>query len=169
VKYIVTINEREFEIDITDVGEQPAISIDGKPIETSVISGKNQHHFLMLLNAKSYDAEVFRNNGEVCVFLHGREFDCTVEDQRLVAIRRAAGLKVEVGRKELHAPMPGLVVRILRAVGDVVKKGDPLLVVEAMKMENELKSPADGRIEEIHAIVGKPADKGAVLVTFAAK
>lgn len=169
MKYIVTINEREFQVDITDVGEQPAIVLDGKTIATSVISGKNQRQFLMLLDDKSYDAEVFRNNGELCVFLHGREFDCTVEDQRLVAIRRAAGLKVDGGKKELHAPMPGLVVRILKAVGDVVKKGDPLLVVEAMKMENELKSPTDGTIESIHALVGKPVDKGAVLVTFTAK
>jgi biotin carboxyl carrier protein len=166
VKYIVSINEKEYEIDIRDEGDQPMIVVNGRKLTTSVISGKNQHQFLMLLDAKSYDAEVFRNNDEVCVFLHGREFDCTVEDQRLVAIRKAAGLKSLTGKKELHAPMPGLVMRILKAPGESVRKGDPLMVVEAMKMENELKSPTDGTIDKIHALVGKPVDKGAILMTF---
>ena len=166
MKYIVTINEREYEVAIDDLGEKLAIAVNGKALESNVISGKNQHHFLMLLDSKAYDAEVFRDNGNTCVFLHGREFDCLVEDQRLVAIRKAAGLRTDAGKRELHAPMPGLVMRILKSVGDTVKKGDPLLVVEAMKMENELKSPSEGSIKEIHAVVGKAVDKGAVLITF---
>ncbi|MGB5105645.1 MAG: biotin/lipoyl-containing protein [Candidatus Zixiibacteriota bacterium] len=165
--YIVTINDKEFEVAIADAGDLLAISINGKSVDTSVVSGKNEHHFLMLLNSKSYDAEVFRDNGNTCVFLHGREFDCMVEDQRLVAIRRAAGLRADSGKRELHAPMPGLVMRILKSVGDSVKKGEPLLVVEAMKMENELKSPCDGVVQDIQAVVGKAVDKGAVLVIFA--
>ncbi len=166
MRYIVSIGENKYDIDIRDVGEQQAIKVDGRAVSSSIISGKNQHHFLMLLDAKSYDAEVFRNDGEICVFLHGREFYCNVEDQRLAEIRKAAGLKSIDSKRELHAPMPGLVMRILRQPGDVVKKGDPLLVVEAMKMENELKSPTDGTIVKIDAVVGKPVDKGAVLVTF---
>lgn len=166
MKYIVTINEKEYEVAIDDLGERLSIAVDGQPMNSSVVSGKNQHHFLMLLNSKAYDAEVFREYGNTCVFLHGREFDCLVEDQRLVAIRKAAGLRSDSGKRELHAPMPGLVMRILKSAGDTVVKGDPLLVVEAMKMENELKSPSDGTIMEIHAVVGKPVDKGAVLVTF---
>lgn len=166
MKYVVTTDGREYEIEIRDEGDQPTIVVDGKVMESTIIAESNQHHFLMLLDSMSYDAEVFRNNDEVRVCLHGREFDCVVEDQRLVAIRRAAGLRSDTGKKDLHAPMPGLVMRLLKAVGDRVKKGDPLLVVEAMKMENELKSPADGIIENIYAVVGKPVDKGAVLVTF---
>ncbi len=166
MKYIVTINEREYDIDIRDIGDELAISVDGGELSTSVVSGDNRHQFLMLLDKKSYDTEVFRNNGAISVFLHGREFDCVVEDQRLVAIRKAAGIKLDAGKKELHAPMPGLVMRILKSVGDKVRKGDPLLVVEAMKMENELKAPTDGTIREIHVAVGKPVDKGAVLIAF---
>lgn len=166
MKYIVTIDEKEFEIDIRDTGNELAIAVDGRELTTSIVSGDIRHQFLMLLDAKSYDTEVFEADRGVAVFLHGREFGCTVEDQRLVAIRKAAGIKLDTGRKDLHAPMPGLVMRILKSVGDKVKKGDPLLVVEAMKMENELKSPTDGVIREILAIVGKPVDKGAVLVSF---
>ncbi len=166
MKYVVTISGKEYEIDIRDSGDELAIEIDGQRLATSVISGDNRHQFLMLLDAKSYDTEVFRSNGDVSVFLHGREFVCNVEDQRLVAIRRAAGIKLDTGKKELHAPMPGLVMRILKSVGDRVRKGDPLLVVEAMKMENELKAPTDGTIREIYAVIGKPVDKGEVLIAF---
>ncbi|MBK7090609.1 MAG: acetyl-CoA carboxylase biotin carboxyl carrier protein subunit [bacterium] len=166
MKYVVTIDAKEFEVDIQDAGDELSVAVDGKSLATSIESGANNHQFLMLLDAKSYDTEVFKSDDGVAVFLHGREFDCTVEDQRLVAIRKAAGIKLETGRKELYAPMPGLVMRILKSAGDKVKKGEPLLVVEAMKMENELKSPTDGVIREVHAVVGKPIDKGAVLVSF---
>ncbi len=166
MKYVVTIGEQEFEIDIREDGDGVAVSVDGKSLSTSIVSDKEDHRFLMLLDAKAYDTEVFRDNGETNVLLHGREFGCVVEDQRLVAIRKAAGVTTGAARKELHAPMPGLVVKVLREVGSTVKKGEPLLVVEAMKMENELKSPSDGVIKEIAAIVGKPVEKGALLVTF---
>lgn len=166
MKYVVTISEKEYEIAIRDNGDDLAIAVDGRDLSTSVISGDNRHQFLMLLDKKSYDTEVFKSNGNLSVFLHGREFDCVVEDQRLVAIRKAAGIKLDTGKKELHAPMPGLVMRVLKSVGDNVRKGDALIVVEAMKMENELKAPTDGTIREIHAVVGRPVDKGAVLITF---
>ena len=66
----------------------------------------------------------------------------------------------------VKAPMPGLIVRLLKNVGDTVTKGERLLIIEAMKMENELKSPIAGRIKEIHVAVGRPVDKGQVLVTL---
>ncbi len=166
MKYVVTVGEREFEVDIREDGGAVEVVVNGKALNTRIVADKEDHRFLMLLEAKSYDTEVFRNNGETNVLLHGREFGCVVEDQRLVAIRKAAGVTGGAARKELHAPMPGLVVKILREVGSQVKKGEPLLVVEAMKMENELKSPSDGVIREIAATVGKPVEKGALLVTF---
>jgi biotin carboxyl carrier protein len=166
MKYVVTVNTRQFDIDITENGEGYDISLDGKRCQTSIVNDQTDRRFLMLLDSQSYDTEVFRGNGSSRVFLHGREFECRVEDQRLAAIRRVAGINLPSETKDLHAPMPGLVVKILRAVGEKVRKGEPLLVVEAMKMENELKSPTDGTIKEIAAVVGRPVDKGAVLVKF---
>lgn len=166
MRYIVTIGDKEFDVDINDGAKGPAVTLDGKALTTSIVRDHGDHRFLLLLDAKAYDAEVFATNGEKCVLLHGREFDCRIEDQRLAAIRKAAGVKIGAARKELHAPMPGLVVKILHGAGEAVKKGQPLLVVEAMKMENELKSPTEGVIAEVHAVTGKPVEKGALLVTF---
>lgn len=166
MRYIVTIGDREFDVDVSDAANGPVVTVNGRALTTSIVRDQDDHRFLLLLDAKAYDAEVFASNGEKCVLLHGRGFDCRIEDQRLVAIRKAAGVKIGAARKELHAPMPGLVVKILHRAGEVIKKGQPLLVVEAMKMENELKSPTDGVIAEVHAVAGRPVEKGALLVTF---
>lgn len=166
MKYVVSIGDREFAVEISESSGKLTAAVEGRTLDTSVVIEPERHRFLMLLDAQSYDAEVFAANGAVSVFMHGREFDCRVEDQRLADIRRTAGVAARSTSNELRAPMPGLVVRILHAPGDTIRKGQPLLVVEAMKMENELKAPADGTIREIHAAVGKPVEKGALLVTF---
>jgi pyruvate carboxylase subunit B len=68
------------------------------------------------------------------------------------------------GPAPLVAPMPGLVVRVETSVGEVVQAGQPLVVMEAMKMENELRSPATGTVSAIKAVVGQAVEKGAVLI-----
>jgi biotin carboxyl carrier protein len=67
----------------------------------------------------------------------------------------------------LKAPMPGLVLEVRVKVGDSVKKGDPLLVLEAMKMENILKSPADGIIQKVHVQKSAAVEKNQTLINFA--
>jgi biotin carboxyl carrier protein len=67
---------------------------------------------------------------------------------------------------EVKAPMPGMVLKILVKDGDEVKKGDPLLVLEAMKMENILKSPTDGVIKKIAAVTGVAVEKNQLLIQF---
>ena len=72
------------------------------------------------------------------------------------------------GPATLRAPMPGKVVKVLCQPGDAVKAGQGLLVIEAMKMENELKAAGPGVVEQVHATPGQAVEKGAVLVTFRA-
>jgi|WetSurMetagenome_2_1015567.scaffolds.fasta_scaffold494750_2 biotin carboxyl carrier protein len=166
MKYIVTINELPLTVDIKEESGTLRIVVDGRPMDNSVVSDQTHHRLLMLLDSRSFDAEVYRSNGTTSVLLAGREFPCIVEDERLVSIRKQAGLAAGSSDTMIKAPMPGLVVRILKNVGDTVAKGERLLIVEAMKMENELKSPIAGKIKEIHAEVGRPVDKGQVLITL---
>jgi biotin carboxyl carrier protein len=67
---------------------------------------------------------------------------------------------------ELKAPMPGLVLNIVVKEGDSISKGDALLVLEAMKMENNIKSPTDGIIKKIHAVKGNAVEKNQLLISF---
>jgi biotin carboxyl carrier protein len=166
MKYLVTINDQPLTVDISEQAGELRIMVNGRPITNSVVTDQEHHRLLMLLDSRSFDAEVYRSNGVTSVLLAGREFPCIVEDERLVSIHRQAGL-TQTGRDtEVKAPMPGLIVRLLKDVGDTVTKGESLLIVEAMKMENELKSTISGKVKEIHIQIGRPVDKGQLLITL---
>lgn len=166
MKYLVTINDQPLTVEISEQAGELQIMVDGKPMSSSVVTDQAHHRLLMLLDSRSFDAEVYRSNGATSVLLAGREFPCIVEDERLVSIHRQAGLITTGHDTEVKAPMPGLIVRLLKNVGDTVTKGERLLIVEAMKMENELKSPIAGRVKEFHVAIGRPVDKGQALVTL---
>jgi biotin carboxyl carrier protein len=93
----------------------------------------------------------------------GQRYGFAVEDPRSLQGRRGAGAGTEGPRPE-KAPMPGRVVRLLAAVGDQVEEGQGVVVIEAMKMQNELKSPKAGRVVRVGASVGDTVASGDVLV-----
>jgi pyruvate carboxylase subunit B len=106
--------------------------------------------------------------GSYTLWVDGWRFEVDALDERTRTIRDlTAAAAANAGPAPLVAPMPGLVVRVLVAVGDVVTAGTPLVVMEAMKMENELRAPSDGTVSAIHATPGAPVNKGAVLVQLA--
>jgi pyruvate carboxylase len=99
--------------------------------------------------------------------LDGVRADVEVLDRGEEAIRRARQASGRVaGPRPLKAPMPGLVVRVEVAPGDEVRAGQGLVIVEAMKMENELKAEAPGRVKAVHVVPGVAVEKDAVLVEF---
>lgn len=166
MKYVVNVNGLPIAVEIAEESGELRIEVDGKPVANSVVSDQSHHRLLMILDSRSFDAEVYHAYGTTSVLLAGREFSCIVEDERLASIRNQAGLTSASAETHIKAPMPGLVVKVLKTAGDFVVKGERLLIVEAMKMENELKAPITGRIKEIHAEIGRPVDKGQVLITL---
>lgn len=102
--------------------------------------------------------------------VRGRTFDVTVEDERARALRaladRSAG---ERGPRELRAPMPGLITRVLAEAGRRVDAGDGLVVIEAMKMENELRAREPGTVAGVEVRPGDVVDRDQVLVTLEAE
>ena len=97
------------------------------------------------------------------VWIGGRRFGFEVADPRSLQGRRGAGASVD-GPRAVKAPMPGRVVRVLVAVGDEVAEGAGVVVIEAMKMQNELKSPKVGRVARVAIAVGDTVGSGEVLV-----
>jgi biotin carboxyl carrier protein len=164
--YKTSVNKKfEFEIDTSDDQikvDQQLVDIDYKMIS------RNKYH--VLYNHSSYTVElVLDNNGEKrsVIKVNGTEYEIEVEneyDQMLINL----GLKGLVQSKllEVKAPMPGLVLNVLVEHGQVINKGDNLLVLEAMKMENMIKSITSGKIKEIKCGIGDKVEKNQVLILF---
>jgi len=126
--------------------------------------------FHIIKNNKSYTAEVLKANHEEKSFVirvNGNKYTVSVKDKyddllEELGIDTSSASKV----KEMKAPMPGLVVDVRVKEGDTVKKGDALVVLQAMKMENILKSPADVIIKKIHIKKDDTIEKNKILISF---
>ena len=120
--------------------------------------------YSILLDGRSYDVQVERAPGQLVVVLQGHRFEVVVHDPRRWS-RNSAGRHAE-GVQTVVAPMPGKVVRVLVAPGDFVEAGQGLLVVEAMKMQNEMKAARPGRVLTMTAKEGATVTAGEVLATI---
>jgi acetyl/propionyl-CoA carboxylase alpha subunit len=126
--------------------------------------------FHLIKNNTSYTAEVLNVNRQEKNFIirvNGNKYTVGLKDKyddllKELGIDNTAAIKV----KEMKAPMPGLVVEVRVSEGDLVKKGDPLLVLQAMKMENILKSPGETIIKKIHVKKDNTVEKNQLLISF---
>ena len=147
MKYITTIDDKEFLVEIID---DRHVSVDGKIIEVDFESVRSQPVFSLIVDGKSYEAYVYDGEEDLEVLIKGRLYHSRVEDERERRLRAASGGGVvDSGIFHLKAPMPGLVVSVSVEEGQEVKKGDVLLILESMKMQNELKCPRDGIVGRI--------------------
>ena len=119
--------------------------------------------FSVILDGESYEVRVTpQSDGRLTLHSGNREFAAGVIDPRAWRGRRHSGVEAE-GRQQIMAPMPGKVVRVLVRAGEKVEAGQGLVVVEAMKMQNEIRSPKSGTVERLMAKVGEPVNAGEVL------
>ena len=147
-----------------------AVTLNGQPFLWDIAPlGEGRYH--VLYQSKSYNAELVSADYTAKVFvlkINGQRVELQAKD-RFDQLLDRLGLSDASARKvnELKAPMPGLIIDIRVQPGQAVQKGDPLLVLEAMKMENILKAPADGVVASIKAVLRANVTKGQVLVQFA--
>ena len=127
--------------------------------------------FQVLHGGRSYDAEVVSADYAAKQFvlkINGQRIELSAKDRfDLLLERLGLSAAVAVQVNELKAPMPGLIVDVRVQPGQIVQKGDPLLVLEAMKMENILKAPADGTVSAVKVSLRDNVQKGQLLVQFA--
>ena len=120
--------------------------------------------YSVLLDGLSYEARVEERPGMLVVVSDGYRFEIDVRDPR--RLRRGGAGRGADGVQTISAPMPGKVVRVLVSAGDTVEAGQGLLVVEAMKMQNELKSPRAGKVLLVATKEGATVTPGEILVTI---
>jgi biotin carboxyl carrier protein len=163
MKYITNIDGKEFTVEIID---EKHVSVNGQVLEVDFESVSGQPVYSLLINGKSYEGYVYPDEQKWQVLLHGRLFQAEVEDEREKRLRAAAGAGVaEGGEFHLKAPMPGMVVAIPVAEGQTVKKGQVLLILESMKMQNELKAPKDGTVSRIRVKAGETVEQKQTLLS----
>ncbi|MBN8581332.1 MAG: biotin/lipoyl-binding protein [Anaerolineae bacterium] len=164
MKYVTTIDGKEFVIEVVDerhvrVGDRLL------PVDFQSVSG--QPVYSLIVDGKSYESFVYQGDEDWEVLLRGRQFQVKVEDEREKRLKAAAGGGVvEGGEFHLKAPMPGLVVAISVSEGQEVKKGQVLVILESMKMQNELKSPRDGTISHIKVKAGESVEQKQILLNL---
>jgi biotin carboxyl carrier protein len=135
-------------------------SVDGRPVEADAIR-ISPGGYSILIGGRSLEVTAEHASNGLLLRTNGREYQVEVIDPRSWRRGRGAGIELE-GRQQLVAPMPGKIVRVLVAVGEKVDAGQALLVIEAMKMQNEIRSPKTGSVERL-AHEGQTVKAGEVL------
>lgn len=166
MRYFVTIQDRTIEVDLS--GDVPVIDGRELDVDLEAVSDGPLRHLLVDGSGHTLVARPGADRGAWDIHLDGHHFpDVRVVDERTKAIRAVTGESAAAkGPKPLRAPMPGLVVRVEVEEGQEIEPGQGLVIVEAMKMENELKADAAGVVSRIAAEAGEAVDKGAVLIEF---
>jgi len=163
MRYITTVDNKEYLVEIID---EKHIVINGKTYEVDFESVSGQPVYSLIVDGKSHESYVQQGDDNWQVLLRGRLYPVTVEDEREKRLRAAAGGGIaESGEFHLKAPMPGLVVAIPVEEGQEIKKGQVILILESMKMQNELKSPRDGTIGRIRVKTGESVEQKQTLLS----
>ena len=165
MKYITTVEDKQYQVEIID---EKHVSVDGKIYNVDFESVSGQPVFSLIVDGRSHEAYVQRGdeNDNWQVLMRGRLYPVKVEDEREKRLRAAGGAGVaETGEFHLKAPMPGLVIAVLVVEGQEVKKGQVLLILESMKMQNELKAPRDGKVGRIRVKPGESVEQKQALLS----
>jgi len=168
MKYFVTLRSRTYEIDVGG----GRVTVDGEPFEAhlAAVPGTPLYHLLLAGHSWTVAAQSLDGVAPLRWALGavGERFEVDAVDDRTRQIQALTGRgKAPASGGVVKAPMPGLVVRVEVEVGQHVDTGAGLVVVEAMKMENELRATRPGVVQTVHVSPGQTVDKGAPLVTLA--
>ena len=163
MKYYVRIDGEEHEVVLDGDG----VHVDGEDVSARVEEIDGSPVRMVKVGDEVHRVVVRRGatRGEYTLWLDGYRFDVDALDERSRAIRALSGSAAgPLGPAPLKAPMPGLIVRINVLAGDQVQTGQGLVVMEAMKMENELRAQAAGKVKSVVVTPGMAVEKGALLI-----
>jgi biotin carboxyl carrier protein len=167
-RYFVELAGRSLLVEIADGPEGPRVSVDGRPVRADLAPiGSSLQTFSLLLEGRSYPLTLEREGGAIRVSLSGAGtlVRARVETERERLLREVR-LPEVTGERTLSSAMCGIVSRVLVRQGDRVAAGAPLVVIEAMKMENEVSAEGEGTVSAVHVSERGRVNVGDPLVTL---
>lgn len=165
MKYFVTIHGRDHEVVLDERAGSLRVSVDGRPFDFSYQEVDDLGQVVAIRDGKSFGLSIEGDAAHVAVTIAGHLYDVHLEDERERAARAAERASARHGGV-VSSVMPGVVVEILVRPDEAVRKGQPLLILSAMKMQNEITAPSAGVVADIHVTPGQAVSTGARLVTL---
>jgi biotin carboxyl carrier protein len=149
-------------VEVMHSGERARWTIDGSELDVDAVE-VSPGIYSILIGGKSLEARVeAKGDSQLRVTVASREYEATIRNSRKWKRDRAAGAEAE-GRQQVTTPMPGKIVLVLMKTGDAVDAGQGIVVVEAMKMQNEIRSPKSGTVERLLVVAGQTVNAGEVV------
>jgi len=163
MKYVTTVHNKRFEIEILADG---SISVDGKKRDVDFIALGPAMYSILAENV-SHELTIEERDDEIEVLMRGRLYSNRVLDERaLLMAQRSGGFGNDSGEINIKSPMPGLIVAVRVEVDQEVKAGDTVVILESMKMQNELKAARDGVVVSVNVEPGQTVEQNKVLMTI---
>ncbi len=160
--YDVVVDGKAHRIELErGAGDRWLCKLDGKKVEADAVAA-GPYVLSLIIDGKVYEVKREAWATDLHIWVGSARYDVELRDPRAYRSRRAAGGD-EAGPKKVVSPMPGKVLRILAPAGTKVEAGQGVVVVEAMKMQNEIKSPKAGTVQKIVAAEGSTVNAGEVL------
>ncbi len=162
--FVVTLNNKKKTVSLSGNSH---ILIDDQKIEYELIL-LNSHTYLLKINDRFFEISVDKTgNGKYSLLIDGHKYETIIRSALQEKVSQLLQQKDPIHMKtEVKAPMPGMVLKIKKNISDKVAQGETILILEAMKMENDLRSPRSGILSEIMAKEGSAVEKGTVLFTI---
>ena len=165
MKYYAIVGDREYECTLDSQNGELFVEIDGKRYRTDLRHIPRSHAYSLLLDGRSYEFAIHEDAGAIELDGAAGQFHVEVEDARTHAARvKTGGSRSVEGPLTVKAVMPGIVREVRVAPGEPVAKGHAMIILEAMKMQNEIRADRSGTVKRVHVAVGDTVEKGAKLV-----
>jgi biotin carboxyl carrier protein len=163
MRYVTLLNGRRYEIDIQKDG---SLLVNGEP-RTVDFRTLAPSLYSVITDSQSYELAIEQTSEEIQVQLRGRLYSVNVLDERAQLLAsRSGGIDTDSGEISIKSPMPGLIVAITVSEGQEIKSGQTIVILESMKMQNELKAPRDGVIQRISVTAGQTVEQNKLLITI---
>ena len=163
MKYYARVGSTEYEIEV----DRGKITINGEEVVVDLCQGGAPELYSVLFGGRSYEMLVVPDRSNYTITFRSEQFQVQVEDERTRRLntgRKAPALPH--GELPIRAPIPGLVVSVLVAIGDEIVDGQPLVILEAMKMENEIRSLRAGTVRNVIVTQGQRVEQNEILLVI---